>query len=211
LQYLPVCVLGSVVFTIAVQLIDFKGMGDLKSKAWNEWLVAMGTAACVVVLGVEQGILIAIAISLMDHIRQSYRPHTAIEVADEHGNWCWQPVANAVQAEPGLMVYWFGATLYYANVNHCCEQALALVNQARQPVKWLVIDAGAIAYVDYSAAGSLADLHDQLSKQGVSLAFVHVSADLRADFERMHLTEKFRAELIFDRLRECVEAYRNTA
>ncbi len=208
LQYLPVGALGAIVFTIAIHLIDFKGLADLKDKARDEWILALITAAAVVVLGVEHGILLAIALSLLDHVRRGYRPHTAIERLDDEGRWRWEAVAAGRHAEPGLVVFWFGADLYYASANHFCAQALSLVHESPQPVEWLVIDAGAITGVDYSASGALIELHDTLSKGGVKLALAHLSADLRADLDRLRLTEQLDRELFFDRLHDCVAAYR---
>lgn len=211
LQYLPVSALGAIVFTIAIHLIDFKGLADLKAKAHGEWILALVTASAVVVLGVEHGIILAIVLSLLDHVRRGYRPHTAIEVLDEAGNWRWQAASASSHAEPGLVVFWFGADLYYASVNHFCTQALALVRESSQPVAWLVIDAGAITGVDYSAAGSLLELHDNLAKIGVRLAFAHASVDFQNDLNRLHVMEKLDRSLIFDRLHDCLSAYRNRA
>ena len=211
LQYLPVSALGAIVFTIAIHLIDFQGLADLKAKARGEWILALVTAVSVVVLGVEYGILLAIVLSLLDHVRRGYRPHTAIELLDETGNWRWQAVAAGRHAEPGLVVFWFGADLYYASANHFCAQALTLVQDSPEAVEWLVIDAGAITGVDYSASSSLVELHDTLAKRGVKLALAHVSVDLRADLDRLRLSELLDRDLIFDRLHDCLAAYRKRA
>jgi MFS superfamily sulfate permease-like transporter len=56
LQYLPHCVLASIVFTIAVGMVDVKGLSDIRRKSPSEFLVALFTAAAVPVIGVEQGI-----------------------------------------------------------------------------------------------------------------------------------------------------------
>ena len=73
LQYLPRCVLASIVFTIAVGMVDVKGLADIRRESPGEFLVALFTAAAVPVIGVEQGILLAIALSLVRHVRHSYR------------------------------------------------------------------------------------------------------------------------------------------
>ena len=57
--------------------------------------------------------------------------------------------------EPGLVIYWFGADLYYANANYCSEQARMLVSRSPTPVRWLVLDTGAIADIDYTAGNML--------------------------------------------------------
>jgi hypothetical protein len=69
LQYLPRCVLGAFVFTIAVGLVDVRSLRDIGRESRGELLLALVTAAVVVLVGVEQGILLAIALSLLRHVR----------------------------------------------------------------------------------------------------------------------------------------------
>ena len=69
LQYLPRCVLAGIVFTIAVGMIDVKGLRDIRRESPGEFDLAVVTAAAVVAIGVEEGILLAIALSLFRHVR----------------------------------------------------------------------------------------------------------------------------------------------
>ena len=86
LHYLPRCVLGAIVFTIAIELVDVRGLRDIRRESPGEFGLALITAAVVVVIGVEQGILLAIVLSLLRHVRHSYRPHTAVLV-ENGGHW----------------------------------------------------------------------------------------------------------------------------
>lgn len=207
LQYLPVSALGAIVFTIAVHLVDLKGLGDLQKKCHEEWIVALITATAVVVLGVEHGILLAILLSLLDHVRHGYRPHTGVMVRDDAGHWYPESVATTRCAQPGLMVYWFGADLYYANAGHFAEQARMLVRDAPEPVQWLVIDARAITGLDYSAGGVLQELQEDLARQGIELGLAHVSSDLQAELDRHGLTAAIGRERFFAKLNQCLEAF----
>ena len=74
LQYLPRCVLGGIVFTIAIGLIDLPSLRDIRHENPGEFTLAVITAAVVVLVGVEEGILLAMALSLLRHVRHSYRP-----------------------------------------------------------------------------------------------------------------------------------------
>lgn len=208
LQYLPISALGAIVFTIAVHLVDLKGLRDLQQKSHEEWVVALITAAAVVVLGVEQGIVLAIVLSLLDHVRHGYRPHTAVMVRDENHHWHPESVTAARCAEPGLLVYWFGANLYYANAGHFADQARALVRDVTGPVHWLVIDARAITGMDYSAGGVLLELQEDLAQQGISLGLAHVSSDLRTDLDRLGLTAVMGEGRYFTKLSHCLNAFR---
>src|SRR4029434_8820350 len=87
LQYLPRCVLGAIVFTIAVRLVDLRGVRDIRRESTAEFQLALATAAAVVVISVEHGILLAMVLSLLYHVRHGYRPYTAVLVEDGAGHW----------------------------------------------------------------------------------------------------------------------------
>jgi len=67
-------------FLIGVELIDIKGMKNIYAKAPSEFWVALITAAVVVFWGVEQGILLVMVLSLLDHVRRGYKPKNAVVV-----------------------------------------------------------------------------------------------------------------------------------
>jgi len=204
LQYLPRCVLGAVVFTIAIGLIDIRGLREIGRESPGELRLALVTAGVVVGVGVEQGLLLAMALSLLRHVRHSYRPHTAVLVEEAAGVWRHTPAAPGATSGPGLVVYHFGADLFYANVGRFEAEVRHLVESAPTPVRWLLIDAGAITSVDFTAARILGVLLEDLRHRGVTLALVHVESYMRADLDRHHLTEAIGANLIFDRLREAL-------
>ena len=72
---MPNAVLASVVFLIGIKLIDYKGMSDILRVRPDEFVVAALTAATVVIVGVEQGIILAIVLSIVVHIQHSYHPY----------------------------------------------------------------------------------------------------------------------------------------
>lgn len=205
LHYLPRCVLGAIVFTIAVGLVDMRGLRDIRRESPGEFRMALITAAVVVAIGVEQGILLAIALSLLWHVRHSYRPHTAVLVEDG-GQWRPTPAVPGALSGPGLVIFQFGADLFYANAGRFVADVRSLVESADPPVKWLVVDAGAITSVDYSAARMVADLQQDLIRRGIALALVHTGSSLRADLRRHRLSDVIGADRIFDTLREALAA-----
>lgn len=207
LKFLPICVLGAIVFVVAIGLVDLKGLRTLRRNSPGEFKLAVVTAAAVVVLGVERGILLALALSMLQHLRHSYRPHTGVVIRDPVEHWRLAPVTPGRMLDPGLVVYWFGADLYYANVNRFVEQAHLLVNASPSPVRWLAVDAGAITDIDFSASRAVMDLQHDLARKGVTLAFARVNADLRAEMDRQELTGVVGAGHIFSSRSQCVAAY----
>lgn len=205
LQHLPRCVLGAIVFTIAVGLVDVRGLRAILAESPGEFRLAVITAVVVVAIGVEQGILLAMGLSLLRHVRQSYRPHTAVLVTD-NGIWRGVPAVPGATSGPGLVIFRFGADLFYANVGRFVDAVQTLVEGAATPVAWLVVDGAAITSIDYSAARSLHELHADLTRLRVTLVLVHAPASLLADLDRHHLHEVFAADRIYDKLHDALAA-----
>ena len=208
LQYLPRSVLAGIVFTIAVGLVDLKSLRDIRSESPGEFKLAIVTAAVVALVGLEQGILLAVALSLLRHVRHSYRPHTMVLAPDKAGRWLPVSSTPGLETEPGLVVYRFGADLFYANDNRFADEVRALIEHAPTPVRWFVVDASAMTDIDYSAARSLRDLCDDLKRREINLVFGRVNAYLRADMDRHGITSAIGEKFIFSTLHEALSAVR---
>ena len=207
LSYLPTAVLAAIVFMIGVKLIKLRELSEIRKRCKDEYYVALAIAAIVLFVGVKQGIMAAFVLSLLDHVRQGYRPHTAIILTDPVEHWRMEPVIAGKMIEPGLVMYWFGADLYYANANYFAEQVRHLVGHSPSPVRWFAVDAGAIAGVDYSAGKTLKELHRECAERGVALVLTRVSESLKGDLDRLELTAAIGSERIFGSRRDCLAAY----
>jgi sulfate permease, SulP family len=207
LQYLPTCVLGVLVFLVALRLIDLKALRDIRAESPQEFALAIMTAAVVVGVGVEQGIVLAMVVSLLRVVQHSYHPHSGVMIADEGGLWKLAPVGPGVVTEPGLVLYRFGAALFYANAGRFLEEVTRVVGPTPSAVRWVVVDAETMTQVDYSAARVVMNLKKNLAESGVELGFARVPWDLRSDFERHHLTEVIGEAWIFPRLHDAIAAF----
>ena len=211
LQYLPRCVLAAIVFTIAVGLVDVTSLRDILAESPGEFALALVTAGAVAIVGIEQGILLAAALSLLRHVRHSYRPNTMVLAPNATGRWLPVPATPGVQTEPGLIVYRFGADLFYANEQRFADEVHDLIDHAPTRVRWLIVDAGAITALDYSAARMLRDLREELAQSGVELILARVSPYLRADIDRHRIAATLGPARIFATLHEAVESVRAPA
>jgi high affinity sulfate transporter 1 len=205
LRFLPQCVLGAVVFTIAIGLVDVRGLRAIRRESPGEFQLAVLTALVVIAVGVEQGIVVAIVLSLLRHVRHSYLAHTAVLVQQE-GQWQPIPAKPGTVSEPGLVVFQFGADLFYANATRFAADVRGLVEGAPSPVKWLVVDAGAITSIDYSAARVVENLQRDLLHRNVTLVLVHAEPSLLNDLRRHRLHDVVADGHVFDTLREALAA-----
>jgi sulfate permease, SulP family len=171
-------------------------------------MLATLTAAAVVAVGVEQGILFAIGFSLVRQVRHSYEAHSTVLVPDANGRWEPQLARPGLQTEPGLIVYRYGADLFYANADRFADQVRELVEKAPTPVKWLLLDAEAIGNVDLSAAQTIRTLLEDLNRKGVGVVFGRVNPYLLSDLRRHRIAAVIGEGRIFPTLHEAVEAIR---
>lgn len=223
LELLPEAALAAIIFRIGIDLVDLKGMRKILSVRPSEFWIALITALTVVFVGVEQSILLAVVLSLLDHTRQGYRPHNSLIVRDEEHGLRAQPIgerlimgeggrmnAASLQAEPGLMIYRFSHSVYYANTEQLFTQVTELIASASPRLQWFCLDAAGIDDVDFTGAATLRAVQEELQKAGVKLVFAHVSDEVRARLQKYEITGLLDKDALFDSLRTVVHAYKRT-
>jgi sulfate permease, SulP family len=207
LALLPEAALSAIVFLIGVGLIDLTGMRRVFQQRRSEFWVALITALTVVLVGVQQGILLAIALSLIEHTRHGYRPTNAVLVPGQSGERQPRPVATAAQAAPGLIVYRFTHSLYYANCRQLSDEIAFLASTAEPALRWLCLDGSAVDDVDYSAAETLRSVHGRLKAKGVRLVVAEVMEDLKGN-ARYQLRDLLGEDAFYDHLEDAIKEYR---
>jgi high affinity sulfate transporter 1 len=209
LQYLPNAVLAAVVFLIGVKLIDIANMRAIWQVRKDEFWVAAATAVLVVSLGVEEGIIFAIVLSIVLHIRRHYIPQDNV-VTWNDGRIVLAPPLRGSRSEPGLVVYRFGVGVFYANANRLSDEIMELVEGA-DPPRWFVLQADAIDDLDYTGGKTLAELVDRLGERGIVFAIANPTPALRRELDRFGITEKLGQEHVFDTLQSARDAFHASA
>ena len=206
LAALPIAALATVVFLIGIELVDVRGMRRVYALRRNEFGVALITAGAVVLLGVKQGMVVAIVASMVDHLRHSYRPRSSVLVKSAAGHWQSLPVTPGARTEPGLVVYRFGSSLYFANAATFLDDVKALTLTGPPP-KWFCVDAAAIGDVDYSAAAVLLHTSELLQPRGVRLVLSGVVTPVRRQLDRYGVSAVLGKGAYFDTAGEVLEDY----
>lgn len=206
LAFMPEAALSAIVFLIGVGLINVAGMRKVFAERRSEFWVALITALTVVVVGVQQGILLAIGLSLIEHTRYGYRPRNSVLVRSESGGRQPLPVATAAQAAPGLVIYRFSHSLYYANCQQFADEIAFLTNNAEPLVRWLCLDASAVDNVDFSAAETFRSVRASLEARGIRLVIAEVmNLETRTAY---HFKELLGADAFYDHLEDVMRQYR---
>lgn len=206
LSYMPEAVLSAVVFLIGLELVDVKGMRMIYTQRPVEFWVALITAVVVIFIGVEQGIILAIILSLLVHVRHGYKPQNIV-LARGDGHFEPFPVTAPVEALPGLVLYRFNHNMYYANGESLAQEILALIKIGPAPVTWLCIDMTAVDDVDFSAAWTLGEVNKELQSRRVRLVFAEVNGHVHDQLDRSGIVELAGQDSFFPRLDDVLEAF----
>ncbi len=207
IRYLPNPVLAAIVFSIGLRLIDINGMRSIFRTHREEFYLAIFTATTVVLVGVKEGIILAIFLSLILHVRHSYRPHSAIVIPEKNQLWQLLPVRPGTVSAPGLIIYRFSRDLFYANALFFSEEVKSLVKTAEKPIQWFIVEARAITEIDYSASLMLRDIVRDLSEQHVTLVITGLSPEVRKQFDRDGLTDLIGADRLFYHLEQALAVF----
>jgi high affinity sulfate transporter 1 len=209
LASLPTAALAAIVFLIAIGLIDVSGMRRVLACRRHEFVIALVTTAAVVILGVEEGIALAVAVSVIDHLRHTSHPLSSVLTKSSAGHWHPAPVRPGARTEEGLVVYRFGTSLYYANASRLIDDVMALAGQG-SPLRWMVLDAAAIGDVDYTAAAALTRAIEHLRKRHIRFAVSSVLGPVRKQLDRYGISAAVGPGAFYETPGEALEAFHAT-
>ena len=206
---MPKAVLGAIVFLIGIDLIDIAGLRRVYAARRSEFVIAALTGIVVFAIGVEQGIVLAIILSIVEMVRRQYRPQRFVVGVDAGGEPTYTPAKPGTQSAPGLLVFRYDADLFYANANQFSDDVQQLVVGAPDPVRWLVLDCTSIPDVDYSAGAALDGLITFVHNHGAVFALAAPDPDLRAVLAKLGVLKMLNVDHIFDSVDDAVAAFRS--
>lgn len=209
--YVPVASLAAVVFTIGLHLLKITELKRIWKMRRTEFVIAMVALAGVAALGVQQGVMIAVVLSLVERLRRQYRPHDEVLLRDqEYAEWAAERLhagKQPLEAPAGLLIYRFNDALFFENTTYFLKRVTKVIKGAKNPVNYFILDASAISDIDYTAAQALGRLAGQLNADDIQLAIAHVSPRLRYLLRRYGLNDLIGSKHIFPSVRVAMEAY----
>src|ERR1700744_6572910 len=205
---LPHPTLAAVVVAASISLADVPGTVRLWHQRRTEFLLSITAFLGVALLGVLQGIAVAVALSILNVFRRAWWPYqtTLGLVPGMRGQHDRLQYPDAQQL-PGLVIFRFDAPLFFANARTFRDQIRRLANPEPRPT-WILIAAEPITDVDTTAADTLAELDAELNAAGTSLVFAELKAPVRAKLERYQLIGPLSPEHFFPTLDAALDAFR---
>ncbi len=166
-------------------------------------------AVVVFTVGVEQGIVLAIVLAIVELVRRQYKPSNFVVGQSADGDPVFGSATPGAQSLPGLVIFRYDADLFYANAARFTDDVEAVVNAAPDPVRWLVLDASAIDDIDYSAGIALAGLIDYVHARNAHFGLAGADPELLDTLKKYGALDLFDHTRVFATIGDVFTAYQH--
>ncbi len=207
LKDVPLSALAAILIYIALRLFQW---GDLVAIArFNrfEFALAAVTLLTVVLVGVEQGIGVAVGLAILDRIRLSARPQLHV-LGRIPGSTSWQRWAldPSAEQEPGVLAVLFATPIWYANAIRFRDEVIDAVRHGPGPVRVLVLDSVGMSDIDFTGTRALREVLDLLEREGIAFGIARAGVHLQDSLHRSGLAARIGEDHFFTTVDEAVTA-----
>jgi MFS superfamily sulfate permease-like transporter len=205
---LPNSALAAVVISAAIGLIEVAGVRKLYRLRRTEFFLSIVCFLGVALLGVIQGIFIAVGLALLNFIRRAWYPYDAVlgRVDDLKG---YHDVSRYPEARriPGLLLYRWDAPLFFANAEQFADRLRLAIASSPTPVRWALVTAEPVTDLDTTAADVLKRLDEELKAEGIDLRFAEMKDPVKDRLKRYGLFDRFGDDHFYPTVGTGVDAY----
>ncbi len=210
LAYLPNAALAGIVANAVLSLIEVHALKELWRMRRSEFWIATTCLLAVLILGPLRAVLIAFLLSTIDVIRRASTPDTTALLESADGSHFAPAQGGDTVSPEGLVVYRFGAPLYFANATLFLDEVERLVVQTAPPVRWFVLDAEAMTDIDTTGAGVLKQAINLLKSRDITFAISRPDRAFMAWLEKYELLEMIDPANCYPTNRHAAAAFRAT-
>jgi sulfate permease, SulP family len=177
LQHVPEAALGGVLLFVALRIVHVGQIAAIYRQSSSEFLLIVATAAAIILLPIQQGVGIGIALSLVHGVWSTTRARLLI-FERVPGTSIWWPASPHIpgEKEPGIVVAGFQAPLSFLNANGFRQDVLNALQPLAPEVRLIVLEATGITGIDYTAAQVLNDLIRRCRAEGIDLAIARLES-----------------------------------
>jgi sulfate permease, SulP family len=213
LRHVPQAALGGVLLFVAMRIIRVNQIVAVYRQSLGELVLIIVTAAAIIVLPIEQGVAIGIALSLLHGIWSTTRARVTV-FERVPGTSIWWPSNPHIrgETEPDVVVAGFQAPLSFLNAYHFRRDVMALVQSRAQQLHLIVLEATGIVEIDFTAAQILSDTIDTCRALGIGFAIARLeSARAQQVIEKFGIDALLKSGRQFYSVEEAIRAYNGGA
>jgi high affinity sulfate transporter 1 len=209
LQYVPIAALGAVLVKAALSLVDLGAVRQLYQMDRREFALCILATLGVVAVGAIEGILVVVALALVQFVRLVSRPTAEVlgEPKDIPGFHALERHPDATTI-PGLVLFRFNAPITFFNAAYFKREVMAAADRAGPELKWFVIDLIAVTMIDATGIFVIDDIVATFRERGILLAAAGRQTEWRQWAEKRQFKLKASGARIFPTLRAAVKTFR---
>jgi high affinity sulfate transporter 1 len=206
LRNVPIPALGAVVTVAVLRLIEPAALRRIWRVRRSEIVVAAVALLGVVLIGVLEGVVVAMALSVVGFLRREARPTDAVLVPLPERVGYHDRARHPEAADDDVLVYRFDAPLFYANAERFRTRVRDLVEERRADA--VVVDAAGIPNVDVTSIRMLREVMQEFGDGGVAFAIADPIGHVKDALVRGELPGRRGEGVVFDTVEEAVAAVR---
>ncbi|WP_396638323.1 SulP family inorganic anion transporter [Maribacter sp. R77961] len=204
--YLPNAVLAAIIMVAVFGLIDFKYPIELFKNRRDEFFLLLATFLITLTVGIKEGILIGVLVSLLLLVYRTSRPHIAvlgrIKNTDYFKNINRFPEDTETFID--FLIVRFDAQLYFGNKEYFRKELLKLV-VLEEEIKYVILNAEAINYIDSSAVHMMRQLISELKTKNIKFIITGAIGPTRDILYSSKLIHDIGKENLFVKTHEALE------
>jgi high affinity sulfate transporter 1 len=206
---LPQPALAAIIITAAISLFDFQALRHLWQVRRSEFILAVVCALGVILIGVLQGIVIAVFVAILQFFERFWRPYSAI-LGDPDGVPGYHDIKRYPDAKqiPGLLMIRWDAPLFFANANIFRKRIRDLVAASDPKPFWVLVAAEPVLDIDVTAADVLIDLDLELNEEGIHLVFAEVKDPVKDKILAYGLLDTIDSRHFYPTIKRGVKAFK---
>ncbi|MFZ0249770.1 MAG: SulP family inorganic anion transporter [Acidimicrobiales bacterium] len=206
LEDVPLTTLAAVLIYVAIRLFKPRDLRAIARFDLFEFGLTSVTLLTVVLVGVEQGIAVAVGLAILDRVRLSARPQLHV-LGRIPGTTSWAPLTMDLPAAevPGVLVLLFATPLWYANAVHFRDEVAGALERA-PGTRVLVLDTLGMSDLDFTGSRALGHVLDACARSHVAFGVARAGEHLHNTLQRSGLEERIGESHFFPSVNEAVTA-----
>ncbi|WP_175822037.1 SulP family inorganic anion transporter [Burkholderia sp. BCC0419] len=211
LAHTPQSALAAVVIAACLNMVEVRGVMRLYRLRKSEFVQAVVCFVGVAILGVVNGIALALLLTVLSFLWRAWRPYDAV-LGRVDGMKGYHDVSRHPEARrvPGLVLLRWDAPLFFANGEIFRERVLRAVDESPEPARWIVIAAEPVTDIDLTAADVLERLHGELAARQVKLVFAELKGPVKDSLKHYGMFGMFGDGNFFPTVGAAVSRYLKT-
>ncbi len=207
LKDVPLATLAAVLIYVATRIFRVSDLVSIARFDLFELALTVITLLTVALVGVEQGIGVAVGLAILDRTRLSARPQLHV-LGRIPGTTSWAPLSSAEGSAqvPGVLAVLFATPLWYANATHFRAQLDLARTRALGAPQAVVLDALGMSDVDYTGSRALREALDMLDRDHITFAVARAGEHVCKSLSRSGLLQRIGEDRFFASVDEAVTA-----